>query len=361
MAEPRAHAEDQDSGGGALVGRPSGNMNNVFTAILPPSQRRSAAEMDEALDLYSGDRKAKLSAFWTMLALSAVIAVAGLLADSTATVIGAMIIAPLSTPIMGMALGIVRTDRRLVLRSAGVVAAGVGAAIVTGALLALPLPSSLDTLGNDQIMGRTSPGILDMVAAVATGLAGAIGLARKDVSAILPGVAIAISLVPPLGVVGICLGQGRPLLALGALILFLSNMVALVLAGTLVFTAYGFALEAARDRGLRRRRSNAVIGVTLLLVLLPLAANTAGNLAIAAWTARVRTVAEEWVTSDPAGRVTGVTVTSTTAVVQVEVSREVPDPAALLAALDGVVPDGISVVVDAGVGEWLEVGTVGRA
>src|SRR6478752_6282430 len=69
--------------------------------VLPENQRRTLDELSEDLDLRSGDTRAKQSAFWTMLVLSAVIATAGVLADSTATVIGAMIIAPLSTPIMG--------------------------------------------------------------------------------------------------------------------------------------------------------------------------------------------------------------------------------------------------------------------
>ena len=79
--------------------------------VLPENQRRTLDELSEDLDLRSGDTRAKQSAFWTMLVLSAVIATAGVLADSTATVIGAMIIAPLSTPIMGIALGLVKRER----------------------------------------------------------------------------------------------------------------------------------------------------------------------------------------------------------------------------------------------------------
>ncbi|KLL95212.1 hypothetical protein NJ76_28830 [Rhodococcus sp. IITR03] len=75
----------------------------MFDTLVPDSQRRSPTELDERLDLSVGDRQAKRSAFWTMLTLSAVIAVAGVVSDSTATVIGAMIVAPLSTPILGSA------------------------------------------------------------------------------------------------------------------------------------------------------------------------------------------------------------------------------------------------------------------
>ena len=76
--------------------------------LLPPHQRRTLEELSDDLEIGSGDALAKKSAFWTMLVLSAIIASAGVLGDSTATVIGAMIIAPLSTPIMGIALAAVK-------------------------------------------------------------------------------------------------------------------------------------------------------------------------------------------------------------------------------------------------------------
>lgn len=326
--------------------------------VLPNIQRRDLAALTDHLDLDAGDRVSKVSAFWTMLVLSGLIAVAGVLADSTATVIGAMIIAPLSIPIMGIALGIVRAEAALVRRSAGYVGGGLLAVVAIGFLAALLLPEQVDILTNGQVRSRTSPGILDMTAALATGFAGAVGLSRKDVSDVLPGVAIAISLVPPLGVVGVCLGEGHYALALGALLLFLSNVVALVLAGTLVFTAYGYVGEAARQSGFRRRRAHAAVAAGLLLVLVPLAANTAGNLLVAMWTQRVWVAAETWVGDVPGGRVTDVTVASTTAVVAVEVPGDLPDVDLLLATLEGQVPSGVRVVVDAGLGQRIEAGVV---
>lgn len=84
----------------------------VLRHVLPEAQRRTLEELKDSLDLSSGDHRPKKSAYWTMLTLSAVIASAGVLSDSTATVIGAMIIAPLSTPIMGFALGLRRVASR---------------------------------------------------------------------------------------------------------------------------------------------------------------------------------------------------------------------------------------------------------
>jgi uncharacterized hydrophobic protein (TIGR00271 family) len=190
-------------------------------------------------------------------------------------VIGAMIIAPLGVPIMGIALGIVRGDGGLVARSGAFVAGGVVLVVGIGLVASAMLPRTTDLLTNPQVAGRTSPTLVDMIAALATGLAGAVGMSRRDVSDVRPGVAIAISLVPPLGVVGVCAGQGEWEMALGAFVLFASNMVAMVLAGTLTFTAYGYATEVATDGGpvggLRRRRAYTAIAAGLVLVMIRLA------------------------------------------------------------------------------------------
>lgn len=332
-------------------------MSSLRRHVLPAHQVRDADDLVDRLDLLAGDRTSKVSAFWTMLALAAVIAVAGVLADSTATVIGAMIIAPLSVPIMGVAIGVVRGQGGLVGRSLAMVAGGTALVVLVGYLASLLLPSTTSLLTNGQVLGRTSPGLLDMVAALATGLAGAVGLARKDVSDVLPGVAIAISLVPPLGVVGVCLGQGLYALALGAFVLFASNVVALVLAGTLVFTACGYGAFTAA--GFRRRRAYVAIAAGALLVVVPLAANTAATWLVAVWTHRVQDAATAWVEQVPGGRVVDVVVQSTTAVVQVEAPGPLPDTAQLVSALAGQVPDGVEVVVDGGVGQRVSAGVVG--
>ena len=178
--------------------------------LLPRSQRRTSEELVERLDLDVGDTKAKRSAFWIMLTLSSVIAVSGVIGDSTATVIGAMIVAPLSLPILGVALGIATGRVALIGRSLLLVAAGVALVIVIGYLFAQVLPNPTNVLANSQVTGRTSPKLMDLTAALATGSVGVIALIRRDVGDVLPGVAIAISLVPPLGVVGVCLGSHAP-------------------------------------------------------------------------------------------------------------------------------------------------------
>ena len=326
--------------------------------VLPENQRRTLDELSDDLDLRSGDTRAKQSAFWTMLVLSAVIATAGVLADSTATVIGAMIIAPLSTPIMGIALGIVKRER---IRAGRFVIWGAVVVIAIGVLAALVVPD-IDVLTNSQITGRTSPTVVDLIAAIATGLAGAVGLSRRDVAAVLPGVAIAISLVPPLAVVGICLGEGAIGMSLGALLLFLSNLVSMVIAGTVLFAALGYSADA--DRRARRvgaeRKSSLTLVLVLVAVLVPLAVNTALVLVLHSWSGRIQTAAEGWLAGTPQAQVTDVQFSSSAFRVEVRVPPgKLPPTDDLLRALDGQVPDGLVIMVDTTYGEEVEVGRTG--
>ncbi|RAY12729.1 TIGR00341 family protein [Actinomadura craniellae] len=325
----------------------------VRSRLVPVAQRRTLEELTDDLDLRTGDRASKHSAFWTMLVLSSVIAAAGVLSDSTATVIGAMIIAPLSTPIMGVALGLVKRSRT----GAGRFALGGAATVVAVGLVAsLAVPRSYELLSNAQISGRTSPGLADLLSALATGLAGAVALARRDVAAVLPGVAIAISLVPPLVVAGVCLGDGAPMLAAGALVLFLSNMLSLVLAGTFVFAALGYAVPAP---AVSRTRTVLALGGLGLLVAVPLVLSTAANYLFAVWETRVERVATEWLAAEPHATVTDVQARSTTFHISVRTSAALPPIPDLRARLRGVVPAGSSVVVETTWGRTIDAGHVG--
>jgi uncharacterized hydrophobic protein (TIGR00271 family) len=324
----------------------------IREALLPENQRRTLDELTDDLDLGVGDVAAKRSAFWSMLTLSAVIASAGVLSDSTATVIGAMIIAPLSTPIMGIALAIAKREGN---RAALYVVTGATLVVLVGVGFSQVLPPGYALLDNSQIAGRVSPGLLDMVAALATGLAGAVALARRDVAAILPGVAIAISLVPPLAVVGVCLGAGDPGLALGALLLFLSNLLALILAGAFLFAVLGYTDEVIERQGRSRRRAYTVLSVLMVVVVLPLVANTAATYALTDYSRTVDEVARDWVSDTPGAVVTGVDNHSLVMVVNVRAPGRLPPISDLRADLEGRVPDVIGIRVDSTVGERREV------
>ncbi|WP_432199022.1 TIGR00341 family protein [Streptomyces sp. bgisy027] len=331
-------------------------LSRVRALILPTSQRRSLDELAHDLDLSSGDTRSKRSAFWTMLTLSSVIAAGGVLTDSTATVIGAMIIAPLSTPIMGIALGSVQRRRT---GSAKVVLAACTLVIAVGVVFSLVLPGNYDLLSNSQIASRTSPGLMDLIAALATGFAGAVALARRDVGAVLPGVAIAISLVPPLVVVGVCLGHLAGWLALGALVLFVSNFFALIFGGMMIFGALSYDAQHDQATGRPARRAYAALGLLFVVVFVPLTANTALTLLIDVWTSRTKDAAEQWLAQSPGASVTSVQAASRTMQIHVRSPEDLPPVQSLLDRLEGQIPNGIPIVVDTQRGRRIDAGTVG--
>lgn len=179
--------------------------------------------------------------FALLMLFASVISAVGVLTDSTALVIGAMLIAPLISPMMGMGLSLAMGWPGRLARSTSLVVSGIVIAIGTGWLLATALDLAVDLQANTQIVSRSSPTIADLVVAVAAGAAGAYALSRKDVSSSLPGVAVAIALVPPLSVVGIAAQQGDWAQASGTALLFLTNLTAILLVGGGVFVLTGIA------------------------------------------------------------------------------------------------------------------------
>ncbi|WP_278263027.1 DUF389 domain-containing protein [Nocardia sp. AG03] len=285
----------------------------MIAYLVPADQRRTLDELTDKLDLAVGGVTAKRSAFWIMLVLSAVIAISGVIGDSTATVIGAMIVAPLSIPILGVALGVVT--------------------------------------GRAGLVGRTSPKLMDLTAALATGLVAAVAITRRDVGDVLPGVAIAISLVPPLGVVGVCLGSHAPALALGAFVLFASNMLAMIITTTAVLLLAGYAHEAGSSTA-RRGRAYLVLGAALLLVAVPMVVNSLSTL----WAGQISEAARDWLREDPGAQGIDVEVHGDTATVSVLGPEQLPPVERLQQRVDDLVPWHPDVVIVHTVGARLEPG-----
>ena len=169
--------------------------------------------------------------------MSVIVAIMGLSANSPALVIGAMLIAPLMTPVLGIAASIAMALGDATARAVGTVVAATAGAIAVSYLIAGWLPGDLLT---NEVLARTAPDARDLVVALAAGLAGSYATARPDVSSSLPGVAIAVALVPPLAVVGVTMRAGEGDLALGALLLYATNLAAIVTVSTIVFIAAGF-------------------------------------------------------------------------------------------------------------------------
>jgi len=206
--------------------------------------------------------------FFVLILLASVIATLGLLQDSAAVIIGAMLVAPLMTPILALSLGLVLGDVRLLQLSLESTLKGITLTVAVAVGMVLLTPRSNLT---PEIIARTHPTLLDLIVALASGAAGAYAIARKEVAAALPGVAIAAALVPPLCVIGAGIALSRPEVAGGALLLFTTNLIAISLAGAVVYLLLGFRpVSDERERQRNFRRGLAVSLVLLVVISVPL-------------------------------------------------------------------------------------------
>ena len=139
--------------------------------------------------------------FFLLVVLSSIIATLGLLVDSPAVIIGAMLVAPLMSPIIGLGLASLTGDRRLLQDAFVAILRGALLSILISAIITLinlSLPFVILSELNQEIVSRTHPSPIDLGVALAGGAAAAFALAMPNISAALPGVAIATALMPPL-------------------------------------------------------------------------------------------------------------------------------------------------------------------
>jgi len=221
-----------------------------------------------------------LTNFFTLLLLATVIATYGVLSNSTATVIGAMIVAPLMGPMVATTSAVVMGSLPRALRAFVLTVAGIISVIIFSYLLAWIVPDfTISFASNAEIASRISPGIYALLTALGAGAAGAFIISRAEIADALGGVAIAISLVPPLCVVGISLRAGQMSAAKGSLLLFMTNFLAILFAGGVVLVIIGLGKSAASKEQLRfRRRGFILFIVCLLLVAIPLSVTAYQNI-----------------------------------------------------------------------------------
>jgi len=204
---------------------------------LPPDKRKDV--IDEVTPSASPGFD-----FFLLVVLSCSIATLGLITDSPAVIIGAMLVAPLMSPIIGIGLASV-TGNTTLLRNAT-------SALLRGALLAVALATLMTVINNQlpffsiqelpkEVLARTRPTPIDLVIALAGGVAAAYAMTQPNISAALPGVAIATALMPPLCTVGIGIALNRWDVAGGAALLFITNAVTIAFAAVLVFFLRGFS------------------------------------------------------------------------------------------------------------------------
>ncbi|HUH57874.1 MAG TPA: DUF389 domain-containing protein, partial [Pseudomonadales bacterium] len=187
------------------------------------------------------------SSFIALMMLSSLIASLGLFLSSPAVIIGAMVLAPLMSPIISLAMALLRNDQTLLKNSLTSIAVGVFLALSMAALLALIIPITRIT---PEMAGRLHPNLLDLGVAIFSGMAGAYAYARESIMKSMPGVAIAVALVPPLSVVGIGIGWWDWQVISGAALLFITNLVGIALAAALTFLVLGYAPIVKARRGL---------------------------------------------------------------------------------------------------------------
>lgn len=210
--------------------------------------------------------------FFLLVVLSCSIATMGLITNSAAVIIGAMLLAPLMSPIIGIGLASISGDTKLLKSSFFTLAVGAMLAVILATLMtlinnALPFYSMQEL--SAEITSRTHPTPVDMVIALAGGIAAAYALTEPDLSAALPGVAIATALMPPLCTIGIGVAIDRWDVAGGASLLFLTNAVTIAFAAALVFFLRGFSSDL-RITDHKVPRSLVIAAGLIVLLLIPL-------------------------------------------------------------------------------------------
>jgi uncharacterized hydrophobic protein (TIGR00341 family) len=268
----------------------AGVREDAYTIVLAPEtvvSRRLSALVErfpglrisrEELYARAEDLAPANSTFFAFLLLSAVIATTGLLLDSAATIIGAMVVAPLMGPAISASVGTILDDQRMASRGVVLQVTGLLGAIVVGAVMGwllqftILIPPDLDILSIPQVVERTNPNFLSLFLALGSGIAGALSIMRGAGSALV-GVAIAVALIPPAATAGLGIAFGPPGVAVGAGVLVLVNLLAINLSALVLFYLAGFRpLDADQFEGVRRsvvsRIAIIAVGIAVLSVVL---------------------------------------------------------------------------------------------
>jgi uncharacterized hydrophobic protein (TIGR00271 family) len=282
-----------------LEEHPADKRSRLF-GLLPQVSPERRHEILGSLFFTGPALRPYLIRFNILLALSVTIATFGIVADSVAVVIGAMLIAPLMTPVLGIAAGnITGSTRRLTITYVHVLVASVGAIFLAWLLAEIIPDDQFALVLPAELLARTEPTPFDMGIALAAGAAGAFVLVQKEALAAAPGTAIAVALVPPLAVVGISLSIGEYSDALGALILYLTNLAGIVLAAMVVFALMGFIPENLfRTKGKQIRLGFIAALIAVVIVYIPLALNSRVLVSQAQGRAETSSAIQEWLGED---------------------------------------------------------------
>lgn len=228
---------------------------------------RSVAEVEESTFVTVKSPLRQYTSYAWRIVLSAVIATGGIAVSSPAVIIGAMLVAPLMSPMLGTTFALASSNWRGIVRTLLVTLLGSLACIIVAMLVTAIMPVSIDVETNSEVLSRITPRIADLIVALASGLMAAIALVRDDIPDALAGVAIAAALVPPLCIVGVCLYYQDLSSSLGALTLFLANYFAIQVMGLVVFFESDLRRKARDSREAITRRAKVVMAACILVAL----------------------------------------------------------------------------------------------
>lgn len=226
---------------------PKGELRKeIASKRLPLLRHASTEEYKELFNQLRDNAKPKQT-YLVLMMLSTILATFGLFSNSSPVIIGAMILAPLMSPIISLSMGVLRQDRSLIRTSLITVGIGLGVGYAFAIIITIITPL-MDI--NEEITLRTNPNIIDLGIAVISGAAGAYAHAKEEIAKTLAGVAIAVALVPPLAVSGIGIGWLNWPIFFGAFLLLITNLTGMVLSGSLVFLLSGYSPLRLARKGL---------------------------------------------------------------------------------------------------------------
>lgn len=205
--------------------------------------------------------------YYLMIVLSIVIAVLGLMLNSAAVIIGGMIVSPLLYPLISIGAAIATGDSSLLQKSLWIAAKSITLTLVAAIGISYISPIKEPTM---EILARTEPTLIDLIVAIASGLAGAYAVVEKERLTSIMGVAVAAALIPPLGIVGYSIAAGSADLFVGSSLLFLANFIAIILSTVVIFYLTGFRPAHAgkeREVAMKGFLTSVIVFVFVLFIL----------------------------------------------------------------------------------------------
>lgn len=228
--------------------------------------RQNPKRQDKVYEQIKNNAKCDFD-FYVLTIFAGIIITLGILINSTAVVIGGMLIAPLVWPIMAMSVGIAMGRPALLQKSLFALLKSILIIIVVAIAFGFIVPELV--LENNELLERTSPTIMELLVGLAAGFIGAFIIAYPKLGSAIAGVVVAAAIVPPVSIVGISLARGDLNSATGSFLLFLSNLIAILFSAVILFLISNFSTRSQRAEEARVSGFRWTM-VLLLIIVIPL-------------------------------------------------------------------------------------------